>query len=67
MNVLAVAIDSDLNLKCRRCHCIPGKRKYLYNAEHLNGRIAKLHQYCLTHLIDSYRLHINREKGFIIA
>lgn len=63
MHILANIEDSDTKLTNKLCRCFRGKRKYLYTGEHINGRIAKLHHYCLTHLIDSYRLHINREKG----
>lgn len=35
----------------------------LYTREELEQKILKLHKYCLTHLVDSYRVHLNRLKG----
>lgn len=40
------------------------KRKIeYYTPKELEEKIVKLHKYCLTHLVDSYRVHLNRVKG----
>lgn len=42
------------------------KKPLVFTPEVLESEIHKLHKFCLTHLIDSYRLHLNREKGITL-
>ncbi|KAK9727841.1 hypothetical protein QE152_g18982 [Popillia japonica] len=39
------------------------KDKGMYTPDNLHDSVLKLHRYCLTHLLDSYRVHLNRLKG----
>lgn len=58
-------VDSDDGVTCnlKRFVCFFRKNKSYYFGDYLDAKIYKLHKYCLTHLIDSYRLHLNRLKG----
>lgn len=39
------------------------RRTDYYSPKELEEKITKLHKYCLTHLVDSYRVHLYRMKG----
>lgn len=55
----------DFSYKCtlRNLFCLFRKPRKAYEGDYLESKIYVLHKFCLTHLIDSYRLHLNRLKG----
>lgn len=42
------------------------KDRGMYTPDNLHDSVLKLHKYCLTHLLDSYRVHLNRLKGKLV-
>lgn len=62
-NFIADETESYESVKSRNRFTCFAKDRGMYSPDNLHDSVLKLHKYCLTHLLDSYRVHLNRLKG----